>query len=289
MRICYDGTMTCDGSRGGLRILYPAPKGLIEYCFVHSVVPEKNCDTWRMSVVNALDENGAFLHRLTKGSAEWEMAIRLDSRPDFIGGFNHGDEIGKNPIFILDGEEVELCDLASWRAFSRLEIRVDSVGFDPAEPTKAVLNHCKKFVYDADGVHLEQEVLWLEDVVLDRKFKSFLAMMPPLKHDPQDADSRITDSFAMGGEAPQSITALPVEKKGVQTFTVAGRESAYRFTMSVEGYAPLYPNSYLALLTDNGKHMNYHKMYIAFAGGSKDAVPAGTKWHAVTHYQIEKV
>ena len=285
MKIRYDGSMTFDGAQGGLRILYPAQKGFIEYTFLHSVHPQRNCDTWRMSVVNLLDEKGAFLHRLTKDGAEWEMAVRLEDRPDFIGGFIHGDEIGTAPVIFLDGKQTELWDLASWKEFSQLEIRADSVGFDPTEPGKAVLNHHKHLRYDAEGVHLEQEVLWLENVTLDSKFKSFLAMMPPVKHDPNDPENRITGSFAMKGEPLQSITTLPVTQTDVQTFTVAGTNS--RFTMCVEGYAPLYSNSYLAHLSDNGSHLNYHKMYITFAGGTKDEIPAGTKWHAVTHYKIE--
>ncbi|MBQ3075271.1 MAG: hypothetical protein IJC26_04300 [Clostridia bacterium] len=288
MKIRYDKTLNCDGGTGGFRILYPTCDGFIEYNFVHSVVPEKNCDIWRMSVVNALDDKGAFLHRLTKGAAEWEMAIRLKDRPDFIGGFNHGDEIGTEPTFILDGEEIAPQDVAEWRAFSKLEIKMDSIGFDPASPSEAVLSHRKEYVYDAEGVHLFQEVLWKKDAVLDGRLRSYLAMMPPLKHDPKDESRPITDSFAFGKAPLQKITHLPVEEKGVFSFTVTGTECAYRFTMSVGDYAPLYPNSYLALLTDNGKHMNYHKMYIAFAGGAEEPVPAGTKWQASTHYRIEK-
>ena len=287
MKVCYDESLRIEGGQGGLRILYPTATGSIEYTFLHSVQPERNCDVWRMGVVNALDEKGAFLHRLTKDGAEWEMAVRLADRPDFIGGFIHGDEIGTEPLIILDGQPAALCDLTGWREFSCMKIRAESRGFDPAEPARAVLTHRKQLVYDAEGVHLEQEVSWLENVTLDSKFKSFLAMMPPVKHDPENPANRITDSFAMGADAVRGIAALPVAGKNVQNFTVEGRESGYRFMMSVEDYAPRYPNSYLASLSDNS-NQNYHKMYIAFAGGEADEICAGTKWHAVTHYQITK-
>ena len=51
MKLRYDETLSVEHGRGGLRILYP---GGIEYTFVHTVYPERNCDVWRMSVVNAL-------------------------------------------------------------------------------------------------------------------------------------------------------------------------------------------------------------------------------------------
>lgn len=285
MKIRYDATLSHDGGRGGLRILYPVRGGYIEYTFVHSVVHEKNCDIWRMSVVNALDEKGEFLHRLTKGSAEWEMAIRLEGRPDFIGGFNHGDEIGCSPSFRLDGESVTPEELSETRDFSRLEITVESTGFDPASPTVPVLSHKKEYLYDESGVDLHQEVIWQKDVTLATKMKSYLAMMPPLKHDLRDEAFCITDSFAFGDGGIQSITHLPIESEQTKGITVEG--NSYRFTMQAREYAPLYPNSYLAFLTDNGK-LNYNKMYISFAGGRADFVSAGTKWNARTHYRIEK-
>ena len=286
MKICFDPALSYDSGQGGLRIRYACRGGSIEYTFLHSVATEKNCDIWRMSVVNALDEKGELLRSLTKKYAEWEMAIRLKDRPDFIGGFNHGDEVGQTPLFILDGETVLHEDLTEWREFSGLEISMDSAGFDPASPEKKVLSHHKEYLYDEDGVHLSQEVTWLTGEELDSRLKSYLAMMPPLKHDPKNAEDVLTDSFAFGGEL-FPIGALPVEKRDAREITVAGEKSGYAFTMAVSDYAPLYPNSYLAFVTDNG-NLNYNKMYFSFGGGSADEVPAGTVWRAKTHYRIEK-
>lgn len=287
MKIRFDATLSCDESRGGYRILYPVADGFIEYTFVHSVVPEKNCDIWRMSVVSVLNEKGESLRRLTKAHAEWEMAVRLLDRPDFIGGYNHGDEIGKAPRLMLDGVSVSEKELSDFREFSKLEIVMESVGYDPASPADAVLSHCKRYLFDEEGVHLSQEVTWLRDVVLDGKLNSYLAMMPPMKHEPSAPEKILTDSFSFGEDQVQGMATLPVRRKGVKKITVEGTESGYRFVMSVGEYEPLYPNSYLALLTDNG-NLNYHKMYIAFAGGEKEAVAEGEIWRASTHYRIEK-
>ena len=286
IRICYDPSLSCDSAQGGLRIRYSVTGGFVEYSFVHSVVAEKNCDMWRLSIVNALDENGMLLHPLTKKNAEWEMAIRLKGRPDFIGGFNHGDEIGSEPLFSVDGRAFAVEELSSWQECERLEISVDSVGFDPASPEKKVLTHRKEYLFDSDGVHLSQSVTWLCDVVLEQKLKSYLAMMPPIKHDPQNTEEIVTDSFAFGSDSVAPIETLPQERRDTHKITVQG-EKGYRFVMEGEDYAPLYPNSYLALLTDNG-NCNYNKMYIAFAGGREDEIPAGTVWRAKTHYRIDQ-
>lgn len=285
MKVVYDPALSCDGGRGGFRVLYPVRDGFLEYNFVHSVSAEKNCDLWRMSVVNGLDESGAFCRRLTKGGAEWEMALRLKGRPDFIGGFNHGDEVGREPVFFLDGALLFPEALTEARDCSKLEISVESVGFDPADPSVALLSHRKHYLFDSSGVEVEQEVLWKRDVVLDGKFKSYFAMMPPLKHAPKQEEETVTHSYSFGEEKTALITRLPVEAGGVSRITVEG--DSYRFTMSAADYQPRYDNGYFALLTDNG-NLNYHKMYLAFAGGKEETVSAGTRWRAKTHYRIEK-
>ena len=286
IRLRYDPSLSYDSGQGGLRIRYAVKGGIIEYSFVHSVAAEKNCDVWRMSIVNALDEKGEFLHPLTKKNAEWEMAIRLKGRPDFIGGFNHGDEVGELARLTVDGKQTEITSLSQWRDAHRVEITVDSIGFDPASPKDKVLSHRKEYVFDAEGVHLSQRVTWLTAVVLETKLRSYLAMMPPLKHDPQNAKDVLTDSFAFGSDPISPITSLPQEARDTKRICVQGKKG-YAFTMSVENYAPLYPNSYLALLTDNG-NCNYHKMYVSFGGGREDEIFAGTVWVSETHYQIEK-
>lgn len=242
-----------------------------------------------MSVANALDARGQVLHPLTKERAEWEMAIRLLNRPDFIGGYNHGDEIGTPPAIYLDGAAVSLEDLTQTRPFQTLEITVDSIGYDPAEPSSAILEHRKEYRFDAAGVHLKQTVHFLKEVLLDGQLKSYLAMMPPLKHRPDDETKKITDFYFFDDDQPQPIQSLPKRAETVRKMTVFGQESGYRFSMEAEGYDPLYPNHHFAQLTDNGHNANYHKMYIAFAGGAQTPIPQGTRWYATTHYSIEKI
>lgn len=286
LSVRYDPTLCCDESCGGLRILYPAHS--LEHLFVRSIVPQKNCDLWRLSVANAIGKQGQVLHPLTKERAEWEMAIRLLNRPDFIGGYNHGDEIGTPPTIRLDNVAVSLEELTKEHLFQTLEITVDSIGYDPAEPSVAILEHRKEYRFDAAGVHLTQTVHFLKDVRLDDQLKSYLAMMPPLKHRPDDEAKKITDSYFFNDDQPQPIQSLPQRAEKAQKITVFGKESGYRFSMEVSGYDPLYPNHHFAQLTDNGHNANYHKMYIAFADGAQSPIPQGTRWHTTTHYSIEK-
>ena len=287
LKVIYDPELHYDGGRGGLRVFCPDGERWINYNFVHSVVPERNADIWRMSVVNACDEKGQALYQLTNDSAEWEMAIRLAGRPDFIGGFNHGDEVYDEIRLYLDGERTAPESLTEERVCGHMRLVVRSTGFDPSAPDRAVLRHVKDFLVDDQGVHLQQEVNWLNEEQLDTRFYSYLAMMPPLKHGKDDPDRILTDSYAFGDGMLAPVARLPVEKEDTRAITVRGGEGSFAFKMSAEDYSPRYVNSYFAFLTDNGG-VNYNKMYIVFAGGSGEVIPAGTVWRAKTHYSVKK-
>ena len=285
-KVTFDPNLAYDDGKGGLRILIPSAEGYINYNFVHSVVPERQCDMWRLSVTNALDTEENHIVQLTKEYAEWEMAIRLDDRPDFIGGFNHGDEVFDQLTLSLDGNPFAPEELTTAHEFDRMEITVTSTGFDPSHPETAVLRHRKHYIFAKDGITLHQTVRWLGDYSLSKTCGSYLAMMPPVKF-AGDPTQTITDSYQFSATTPTPIEAFPIECSDTREITVSGRESGYRFTMRVEDYQPLYPNSYYALLTDNGGG-NYNKMYFIFAGKSDDSVHTDTLWQSTTHYSIQK-
>ena len=288
LQITYDPAMDQEGAREGLRIRYPVKEGMVEYTFVHSVVPETNCDIWRLSVVNALDGQGNFLFALTKEHAEWEMAIRLAGRPDFIGGYAHGDEIGEAPSFWLDGVPVRPEELQNARC-EEFKVRVFSVGYDPSQREQAVLRHQKTYWFREAGVELEQEVEWIRDVRMDAHCNSYLSMMPPVKHDPAQESRIMTDSWAWDEEPQTPILQREMEREQAGKITVTGRESRWRFTMEGADYEPRYPGSFRGLITDNQPGSNYHKMYLFFVGGMEAVVPAGKRWHARTRYRIDQL
>ena len=287
IKIRLNSTMKYDGGNGGIEVLCPSGCGFVNYNFVHSVVPNINCDVWRMSVVNAVMDDGKSVFPLTNEGAEWEMAIRLYRRPDFIGGFAHGDERGELSTILVDGEEKELSFLTDEKECEKFELVVCSHGFDPSAPEKVVLSHKKHFTVTEEGVCLGQEVEWLCDVKLDDCIKSYLAMMPPMKHDKTNSKIVLTDRYSFNDEDIRRIEALPVNKQCVSKIMVLGKERGITFSMKASGYEPSYQTSYDAILTDNGNHLNYHKMYIVFAGGEAENIPKGTIWKAFTHYDVE--
>jgi len=94
-----------DSGTEALRIFLPAARGYILHCFIHSVREDYGCDVWRLGPAYHVADDFADAALLTTPRAEWEMAIRLKERPDFIGGVIHGDERMTRVVFRLDGRE----------------------------------------------------------------------------------------------------------------------------------------------------------------------------------------
>jgi len=67
---------------------------------------------WRLSVVNFCDEALSSVRPLTRGGAEWEMALKIKECPDFIGGYAHGDEVFSRIAVTVDGVAKDLNELS---------------------------------------------------------------------------------------------------------------------------------------------------------------------------------
>ena len=297
----YDSTLTYDNAQGGLRIYIPSKKGYINYNFVHTVTPNENreentkanSDIWRLSVASLADYNKNHIKDITESGAEWEMAIRLLDRGDFIGGYAHGDEIFNTIEVMIDGQAKTIENITDYQTFDEMKIEVTSVGYDPLDGTTAVLNHHKEYIITQNGITLNQTVEWLGEYTLHNKFNSYLAMMPPLKHVEGDETDIITDCYYVtkGGEAlessyipnPVSYNYVDTSDSNCDSFCVYGIDSGVYFTMGQKGESPVYSETRSFIHDNSGK--NYNKMYISFA--NTDTISAGTVWSATTTYQID--
>lgn len=263
---------TDDYGTEALKLYLPAKSGYINYTFVHSVHEKKGCDVWRLGAAYHCDDSLLPVAQLTRPRAEWEMAIRLLGRPDFIGGAAHGDERFESLSIALDGAACSLKDLAEKTVFDTLTVIVHSVGFDPSNPTEQVLLHKKKLTARADGIVVDQTVEWLCDQKLTT---SYMAMMPPLKEHTDHYKTEID-------EAPYPIVERKCSKTGrFKTLCLTGKE--YSFTMTAEKYlAAQGENTFL--ISDNGMNA-YNKMYFVLMHGGE--AHQGDVWNTSTQYHIE--
>ena len=270
--IQYDPNFRHEWGTEAIRLYLPTDVGFVNYNIAHSVREEVFCDTWRLSTAFAFDDELKNEYPLGP-RAEWDMALHLKDRDDFIGGLLHGDEFFTQVSLYLNGRETEISSVTSLTPLEELSLCVDSLGYDPADHKSLVLRHSKAYSLTHGGIALDQTVEWQGDYELT---SCYMAMMPPYKkytdHFSTDTDP---ESREIGGENHN----IP----GAGSATLTG-ESGHLFRMSVPIY-PCYESGGRLLIQDNGGNP-YNKMYFPVCLESA-SVMAGEVWKTRTEYEIK--
>lgn len=266
----YDSSIDFEQSQGGIKLFLPTAQGYINYNVVHTVSESIHADIWRIGQAFAYDDQLEKSYPITPTGAEWDMALMLSGRDDFIGGFAHGDEKYTSFTVLIDGKQIDPQGIKNLTPFTEITILENSIGYDPNDHTTQVLKHDKEYIVHADGITLNQTVEWLNDYTLG---SSYMAMMPPLK---ALTDTFYTDRNEIPMPTLDHYGYYPNAKKAV----VYG--SDFSFSMSVSKYPSLTGGDRF-LLTDNSGRP-YNKMYFVICKGA--SVTGGDVWKTTTHYQI---
>ena len=270
----YENTPSFESGTEYLRLYLPTERGFVNFNVIRSVKSEAFADIFRLGKAFAYDDNLENEFPITPERAEWDMAIKIVNREDFIGGLIHGDEVTLNISVMLDGKDVDFTEFKELTPFTEMKITVDSAGYDPADHKTKALFHKKEYTVTKDGITSRQRVEFLGDFPLEN---SYLAMMPPCK---DYTDTFFTDKTPTPEKAVSGIKIL-----GVKSATVFGKESGISFTMSIPEYPTLFGGDQFCM-SDNGGR-NYNKMYFPVTTG--DTVKCGDVWNSVTEYKIEIV
>ena len=267
----YETAPSFESGTEYLRLFLPCERGFVNFNIIRSVRADAFADIFRLGQAFAYDDNLENEFSITPERAEWDMAIKIFGREDFIGGLIHGDEVSDGISVTADGKAVDITKLSEFTPFTVLKISIDSIGYDPDDHKTKVLLHKKEYTVDKNGITSRQRVEFLGDYHLNN---SYLAMMPPKK---QYTDSYFTDK----AETPSKITR-EIREMGVRQATVFGEESAMSFTMAIKEYPDL-PNGNIFLITDNSGNP-YNKMY--FCATTDYTVKRGDVFSSVTEYKI---
>lgn len=266
----YDESISFEKAQGGLKVFIPTTEGYINYNIVHTVFEGFNADVWRLGCAYAYDSNLENEFAITFVGAEWDMALKLNGRDDFIGGYAHGDEKYTSFDMSIDGKRVSIESLQKLTSFTKIKIFVNSVGYDPNDHSTQVLKHYKEYIIDSNGITLNQKVEWLNDFTLG---SSYMAMMPPLK--------TLTDTFYTDVTSNHLSTL-----NNFGTILNATKAVVYGANLNFQMSIPKYPSlsgGDRFLLTDNGGG-SYNKMYFVICNGAN--VVSGDIWETTTCYQI---
>ena len=183
-----------------LDIYIPTEIGYIKYCFLRNELDSYNANNWRLDKAFAYDEMMK-KRFLIINSGEYEMALQLNGRSDFIGGIAHGDEVFQNITFLLDGVNIKnISSLTNITKFETLRIIETTKLYDPNDKATLTTNnqytpiatHGKEYIITKSGIRLKQFVKWLKAETLTA---SYMTMLPIVRGNDSISSLQITDTF----------------------------------------------------------------------------------------------
>lgn len=279
----YSDSFTHSSATEGFKIYIPSNNCYIEHDFIHTVNDSIKCDCWRLDRCVIVDMNHEEIIEAVNSGPEWEMAIHLADRSDFIGGGAHGDEVMTSVSFYVDGKyysDPSEIPETEFREFRVLEV---STGYDPSDDTTEVLTHYKEYNFTNEGIKLNQKVVWTADE--DLASGSYLGMLPTHK---TSNDITFTDAYYDNKNYKLNLiseVSYPVTIGKATQIATVGTTSSFTGEMTIDKY-PTVANSSggYVLITDNGADV-YNKGYFVIA--MSDTVTANDIWEVTNTWHFE--
>lgn len=266
-------------------IYLPTGAGFVKYRFAHVIDTDINADNWRIVGAFACDNNlNDRFQIVTNG--EWEMAIQIKGRPDFIGGSLHGDEVVNAVHFFVDGEKKSLEDMSEATEFKTLRIVEDTKMYDPADNVTMVATHGKEYTFTADGLTLKQSVNW--ETVQDIS-TSYMPMLPIFRGNDNFSTLQITDHYYCDADFVEYDVSAPgtgdayAWKKDVRSATIYSGKSGVCASVEIIKTPDTVGGGWFQVSGSN----QYNKLYFTCAGhNGLHTTEIGERWNTETRYNI---
>lgn len=252
----------------------------IRFPFTHFTDTSINADNWKIH--EAYVSDGKNDVRKIVRAGEWEMAIQIDGRDDFIGGSLHGDEIVTSIRFYVNGILASSLTSETYcNEFKAVEI---SDLYDPSNHTTKVATHCKEYIFSKNGLLINQRIHWKAEYTL--KY-SYIAMLPILRADDKgNITSKYFDdsSYEEYDVSNDSFGGYPISyRKNVLKQTLYSEESGISAEVEILKREP-YLQDAISFISDSEI---YNKLYFSMCGNNYTTSP-DVDWMTSVRYQINK-
>ena len=262
----------------------PARDGRFLRCkFVHFVDPDSNADGWVQREVDLMEADMKTLALKVITYGEWEMAIMLKDRPDFIGCMNHGSEVATIANIFFDGVPMDRIDTREF-ACKEIDVAEKSTMYDPIDETTIVGYHYKKYRITAESIRIEQRIVWAVD---DTAMLSYALMLPAVRGNDSVSGAQVTDRFYDDKTLDvYNISTTEFDDYLIQKTDKGAGATLYGTTSGGYLYARCdivnKPTDSCMFLSNA---VNYNKLYIAYCGNNH-AISTGDVWQWTSKYQI---
>ena len=267
VKIQYNTGTGEDSSSEWVDVYIPKRDKYIKYVLVHTISAGINADVWRIANAYVTNNDHVVLYALTT-PGEWELAVKIQGRSDFSGGYAHGDEtLIENPVFFVNGLPVDITTFTTLTSVDKFSITERTNLYDPNDSVSIIAKHGSEHIFDKNGMTIKQGVLWLWNYTMSN---CYLAMLPIAK--------TVVTHFLT------NYKFLATQISGDVTEVKATYAKIYGDSVSCEFSVPKYnPESLYFFMTDNGGNP-YYKCY--FAIDSRNGVANSDFWDTETHYDF---
>lgn len=278
--------VVCSGDDDTVYFFMPTETDLwLRYTFQHYTSESKNADGWVMYVVHA----GTYVGGVFTASypvvvaGEWEMAVKIDGRPDFIGCRNHGSEITTSIRFFADGTEFTPTDGLTMKVRELAIVEISDM-YDPDDEVTVVGTHYKDYrITKQDGITVRQRIDWILDETMNSA--SYVCMFPVCRGNDSQSDIQVTDTAYcdydyLDYDVSTTSHSMSAHRHGLSFYRLRGSETGVSAEASWEiedeqdGSWSMISNS-----------TAYNKVYVAYCGTGYE-VKAGDSWKWKSRYRI---
>ena len=273
-------------------------KHYIQYCFKYidnSIIhdpPEvtDNGKGWRLEYVYLCNLDKSHIAYIAY-TGEWEMAIKINGRSDFIGLGNHGDEIQTTFQLYIDGKSIAANATFTDMVFSEAQLICTLTMYDPADHTTIVGYHTRIDTINAEKrtVTIDNKVDFIANLTLDAGYL-FMAPLSRVHDNIQITDKFIDDEDFIFTDCATTTFDPTNEDNGV------GKDKSsvtkYKFWgsgLNLYGYAKINRRvapSGNTLTTHVSNAASYNKIYISMCAEG-ESVSSGDKWVLETEFYMD--
>lgn len=283
LKYAIDGTMSYLTER--IDIYIPTVLGFVRYRFGHVVDTDINADNWRIVGAFACDDDLNDRFQIAS-NGEWEMAIKIDGRSDFIGGNLHGDEVVNAIHLFVDGAKKTIEELSTITEFETFRIVESTQMYDPNDNATKVATHGKEYTFTENGLNLKQSVNWQTKQNITT---SYMTMLPIFRGNDNYSALQISDRVYTDVDFVEYDVSVPGNypgfawKKDVRSATIYSDKSGVCATVEIIRAPDADGGGWFQV----SSAASYNKLYFACAGRNAIHVTeVGERWNTETRYHI---
>ena len=279
-----------DKAQHVLSIYIPAKEGYLNYNIGKSSYGTQaggGYEVTRMCVLYAVDDTLEKRFDITR-PGEWEMAVKISGRDDFIGGFEHGDEWETECEYFVDGTKVNITTFTTLTEFNEIRVKNVSNMYDPNDHETLVGYHGREWIFTKDKAELYQSIQWLFQVDT-LMTASYMTMFPIIRGNDSISEAQISDHFYTDiNYADVNCASAGFSgslNKDTKKVTIYGVDSGVNASVEILEY-PDYPNSKYCYVVAQANKAN--KIYYGICGYdvTKGTVTPNQVWRSKSIYRI---